>query len=88
MVFAENIIIPTAITIAITITGISSAMPTAVMTESNEKTISIMAICARNADQSSLVILDARDVEMAPVAKVKLPRRVPYGAHGNWLPDA
>lgn len=41
-----------------------------------------------NTNQSSLVILDARDVEGAPVAKVKLPRRVPYGAHGNWFPDA
>jgi carotenoid cleavage dioxygenase len=40
-----------------------------------------------NTDQSSLVILDARAVEAAPVAKVKLPRRVPYGAHGNWFPN-
>ena len=38
--------------------------------------------------ESSFIILDARDIEAAPVAKVKLPRRVPYGAHGNWIPDA
>ena len=40
-----------------------------------------------NNDQSSFVILDARDIESAPVAKVRLPRRVPYGAHGNWIAD-
>ncbi len=38
-----------------------------------------------NLGQSSLVILNAQDIESAPLAKVKLPRRVPYGAHGNWL---
>jgi carotenoid cleavage dioxygenase len=37
---------------------------------------------------SSLVILDARDIEAKPIARVILPRRVPYGAHGNWIADA
>lgn len=41
-----------------------------------------------NTNVSSLVILDARDIEAEPVARVTLPRRVPYGAHGNWLADA
>lgn len=38
-------------------------------------------------NESSCVIIDARAFESAPVATVRLPRRVPYGAHGNWLPD-
>ncbi|MFB6566280.1 carotenoid oxygenase family protein [Streptomyces noursei] len=38
-------------------------------------------------DTSDLVILDADDLTAGPVATVSLPRRVPYGFHGNWLPD-
>jgi carotenoid cleavage dioxygenase-like enzyme len=34
---------------------------------------------------SSFVVLDARDVAAGPVATVRLPRRVPFGFHGNWL---
>lgn len=37
---------------------------------------------------SDLVILTASDVEAAPVARVHLPRRVPQGFHGTWIPDA
>ena len=40
-----------------------------------------------NNDQSRLLILDARDFTAPPVAVVHLPRRVPYGAHGSWVPD-
>ncbi len=39
-----------------------------------------------NENESYLVIVNARDFEAAPVAKVRLPRRVPFGAHGSWLP--
>jgi len=35
---------------------------------------------------SDLVILDARNVTAGPVARAKLPTRVPYGFHGNWRP--
>ncbi|HEY4460606.1 MAG TPA: carotenoid oxygenase family protein [Pseudonocardiaceae bacterium] len=38
------------------------------------------------ADTSDLVILDADALGGAPVATIHLPRRVPYGFHGNWLP--
>lgn len=38
-------------------------------------------------DTSDLVILDAVDFEKEPVARVHLPRRVPHGFHGSWIPD-
>jgi carotenoid cleavage dioxygenase len=37
-------------------------------------------------DTSDLVILDADALIQPPVATIHLPRRVPYGFHGNWLP--
>lgn len=37
---------------------------------------------------TDLVILDARDLSADPVARVHLPRRVPFGFHGNWMPVA
>ncbi len=37
---------------------------------------------------SDLVILDATDPAADPVATVHLPRRVPYGFHGSWIPDS
>ena len=39
-------------------------------------------------DRSALWVLDAHDFGAAPQAVVHLPRRVPYGFHGNWLPDS
>jgi carotenoid cleavage dioxygenase len=38
-------------------------------------------------DRSDLVILSAQDFDGEPVATVHLPVRVPYGFHGNWVPD-
>jgi carotenoid cleavage dioxygenase len=37
-------------------------------------------------DVSDLVILDALQVERGPVAEIRMPRRVPYGFHGVWVP--
>jgi len=36
-------------------------------------------------DESDLVIIDASDFAGEPVARIKLPQRVPYGFHGNWV---
>jgi carotenoid cleavage dioxygenase-like enzyme len=36
--------------------------------------------------ESSFVIVDAEDFSGEPVARIKLPRRVPLGLHGNWCP--
>ena len=38
-------------------------------------------------DESCLVIIDAQNFSAPPVATIHLPRRVPYGAHGSWVPD-
>jgi carotenoid cleavage dioxygenase len=37
-------------------------------------------------DRSDLVVLAGQDISAAPVATVHLPRRVPFGFHGNWIP--
>jgi carotenoid cleavage dioxygenase len=37
-------------------------------------------------DASELVALDALDVAAGPVARIKLPQRVPFGFHGTWVP--
>jgi len=41
---------------------------------------------ARNA--SDFYVLDAQNINAEPVARVRLPYRVPYGFHGNWVPAA
>ncbi|GAA5317352.1 MAG: carotenoid oxygenase family protein [Candidatus Pelagadaptatus aseana] len=33
---------------------------------------------------SSCLIFDAKDITQGPIAKVKLPHRIPYGFHGWW----
>jgi carotenoid cleavage dioxygenase len=40
-----------------------------------------------NSNESCLVIIDAQNFSAPPVATIHLPRRVPYGAHGSWVPD-
>ncbi|MDT5017429.1 MAG: hypothetical protein QOD39_3589 [Mycobacterium sp.] len=39
----------------------------------------------RARDGSDLVILEASDFAGDPVARIKLPQRVPFGFHGNWI---
>jgi carotenoid cleavage dioxygenase-like enzyme len=38
-------------------------------------------------DSSDLVIIDASDFAAEPVARIRMPQRVPHGFHGNWIPD-
>jgi carotenoid cleavage oxygenase len=38
-------------------------------------------------DTSQLLVLNARDFNGEPQAVVHLPQRVPFGFHGNWVPD-
>jgi carotenoid cleavage dioxygenase len=38
-------------------------------------------------DASDLVVLDAQRFSKGPIARVHLPRRVPYGFHGSWIAD-
>jgi carotenoid cleavage dioxygenase len=38
-------------------------------------------------DASDLLVLNAQDFTGEPQAVVHLPARVPYGFHGNWVPD-
>ncbi len=37
---------------------------------------------------TDLVILDASSFSGPPVATIHLPQRVPFGFHGNWIPDS
>ncbi len=41
----------------------------------------------RATDRSEVRILDATDIAAGAVATVHLPRRVPFGFHGSWLPN-
>ena len=38
-----------------------------------------------NEETSELVILDAANFESEPLARVKIPHRIPPGFHGNWV---
>jgi carotenoid cleavage dioxygenase len=39
-------------------------------------------------DSSDVVILHAQDFAGEPLATIHLPQRVPFGFHGNWVPDS
>ncbi len=36
-------------------------------------------------NNSELVILDAQNMKDKPLARIKMPRRVPHGLHGSWM---
>ena len=40
-----------------------------------------------NRDASDVVILAAQDFTGEPAAVIRLPIRVPFGFHGNWVPE-
>jgi carotenoid cleavage dioxygenase len=38
-------------------------------------------------DSSDFVVLNASEIAADPIATVRLPQRVPFGFHGNWIAD-
>jgi len=40
-----------------------------------------------NDDSAEFVVIDAQDFDRGYVARVRLPQRVPFGFHGNWVSD-
>lgn len=38
--------------------------------------------------KTDLVVIDAEDFEAKPIARLRMPQRVPYGFHGTWIPGA
>jgi carotenoid cleavage dioxygenase len=40
-----------------------------------------------NNDSAEFVVIDAKDFSRGYVARVPLPQRIPFGFHGNWVPD-
>jgi carotenoid cleavage dioxygenase len=47
----------------------------------------LLATCHDDAtNESQVVVLDAQDVDAGPIARVHMPRRLPFGFHANWFP--
>jgi carotenoid cleavage dioxygenase len=36
-------------------------------------------------DRSDLLVFEAQDIARGPIATARMPRRVPFGFHGNWV---
>lgn len=48
----------------------------------------ILSVIYRGAeDRSDIAIFEARDIGQGPICLTCLPRRVPFGFHGNWVPS-
>jgi len=46
----------------------------------------LLAVAYRGAERrSDLIVLDTCAINLGPVGTVRLPHRVPFGFHGNWL---
>jgi len=41
----------------------------------------------RTTARSYVAVLDAKDMSAGPIARIHMPRRVPFGFHGAWLGD-
>ena len=41
----------------------------------------------RATDKSEVIVVDAMNISAGPIARVLLPRRVPFGFHGMWVPQ-
>jgi len=48
----------------------------------------VITLVTDSKDWSSwCLVFDARDIERGPVARVRMPQRVPYGFHATWVRD-
>ena len=48
----------------------------------------LLFVHRRDGSETELVILDAGAFASPPVARIRMPSRVPFGLHGEWLADA
>ena len=57
---------------------------------STDEGVGWVLVCVndRGGGPAELVVLDGEDLAAEPVARIHLPRRVPDGFHGNWVPDS
>lgn len=46
----------------------------------------VNAVYHSDTDHTDVCVLDARDVAAGPVARVRMPRRIPFGFHASWFP--
>jgi carotenoid cleavage dioxygenase len=47
----------------------------------------LLAVAYRGAtDRGELMVFEAGDIAAGPMATAEVPRRVPFGFHGNWRP--
>ena len=48
----------------------------------------VNAVYDSGTDRTDVCVLDARNVEAGPIARIHLPTRMPFGFHANWFPTA
>jgi carotenoid cleavage dioxygenase len=66
--------------------GISEAVFTPAGPDAAEGEGWLTAVIYRQADDvSEFVVFDAQRIENGPIASARLPRRVPFGFHGQWV---
>ena len=46
----------------------------------------LMLAYEESTEKSKLLIIDSKDFESPPVAEIYTPQRIPFGAHGSWMP--
>jgi carotenoid cleavage dioxygenase len=47
----------------------------------------VLGVVNRRAEnRSDLLVFDAGQLDQGPIATVKIPVRLKYGIHGNWVP--
>ncbi|MGM9454612.1 carotenoid oxygenase family protein [Legionella bozemanae] len=46
----------------------------------------LLFVYDKRSNQSELVLLDAQSFQNDPIARIKMPRRIPHGLHGSWMP--